>query len=544
VRTAERPAVNSLRARWSLAFALAALLPLAIVMLLLANRIRGAIRADAGERLSATLGMVQLRLRTDRDQIEHKLKLLGRDATLKRLYLVQSGGARDLADYLATQRFLLGLDFLAVTDTASTAIDPGEPPLALIASAAVIYQGQPVGRVRGGLALNQSYLEGLKQTSGVDLVIRDSTGRALATTLPGAEALVVAPGRSRRVTLGGRSYEARSQDLVLEGSARRGFTALVSTAEADRLVGTLQAACAALGLVSVALAIVLGMVWSWQLSRPVERLAAFATRIAGGQWDEPLSLSSVRELEALVRALDRMRRDLQQYRDRLRATERQAAWSQMARQVAHEIKNPLTPIAISVADLKRSYELQRPDFPEILARAARTIDDEVHGLKRLLDEFSALGSLPKPQPARFAVRELFSDLATLYGREVAAGRLRLSPPAGDDGWDADRAQLRQALVNLVKNGIEATAAGGRVEVSARVEGDALELAVADDGPGLDESQKSRLFVPEFTTKEGGSGLGLTMVERIVSDHGGSIQVESEPGRGTIFRLRFPRVREG
>jgi len=536
--------VNSLRARWSLAFALAALLPLAIVMLLLANRIRGAIRADAGERLSATLDMVQLRLRTDRDQIEHKLKLLGRDATLKRLYLVQFGGARDLADYLATQRFLLGLDFLAVTDTASTAVVPDEPPLALAASAPVIYQGRPVGRVRGGLALNQSYLEGLKQTSGVELVIRDSTGRAIATTLPGAEALVETPGRSQRVTLAGRSFEARSQDLVLEGGARRRFTALVSTAEADRVVGTLQAACAALGLVSVALAIVLGIVWSWQLSRPVERLAAFATRIAAGQWDEPLSLTSVRELEALVRALDRMRRDLQQYRARLRASERQAAWSQMARQVAHEIKNPLTPIAISIADLKRSYELQRPEFPEILARAARTIDDEVHGLKRLLDEFSALGSLPKPQPARFAVHELFSDLATLYGREVTTGRLRLTPPAGDDGWYADRAQLRQALVNLVKNGLEATEAGGRIEVSARVERDGLELAVADDGPGLDEAQKSRLFVPEFTTKPGGSGLGLTMVERIVSDHGGSIQVESEPGRGTIFRLRFPREREG
>src|SRR5262249_44138899 len=105
-------------------------------------------------------------------------------------------------------------------------------------------------------------------------------------------------------------------------------------------------------------------------------------------------------------------------------------WSQMARQVAHEIKNPLTPIAISVADLKRSYELQRPDFPEILARAARTIDDEVHGLKRMLDEFSSLGSLPRPQVAPFEVRELFSDLATLYGREITAGRLVLEPPDG------------------------------------------------------------------------------------------------------------------
>src|SRR5262249_25845652 len=109
-----KDSLKSLRARWSLAFALAALLPLAVVMLLLANRIRSAVRADAGDRLNTTLALLQLRLRTDRDQIEHKLQLLGRDPTLKRLYLVRTGGGRDLTDYLATQRFLLGLDFLSV----------------------------------------------------------------------------------------------------------------------------------------------------------------------------------------------------------------------------------------------------------------------------------------------------------------------------------------------------------------------------------------------------------------------------------------------
>ena len=134
-------------------------------------------------------------------------------------------------------------------------------------------------------------------------------------------------------------------------------------------------------MLGLALAVLLGLLWSSQVSRPVERLAAFSQRVAQGEWDEPLTLESVRELQTLVAALDRMRGDLRAYRERLVASERQAAWSQMARIVAHEVKNPLTPIAISIADLKRSFDQQRPDFPAILEQAVRTIGDEVDALQ-------------------------------------------------------------------------------------------------------------------------------------------------------------------
>ena len=534
--------MNSLRARWTLAFALAALVPLVIVMVLLASRIRATVRAEASARLEATLGVLRIRLRSDRDQIERKLELLGRDPTLKRLYLVPGGGDRDLLDFLATQRFLLGLDFLAVIDTAATS-GPNEPALSIGARAPVLYLGRPVAQVRGGVTLNQAYLEGLRQTSGVELVLRDTTGRAIASTLGGRES--VAPQsteRPARVRLTDGWFEARDQQLDLGEGARARITALLSTASADRTIGALQATCAVLGLLSVALAALLGAVWSWQLSRPVERLANFATRMARGESDPPLEPEPIRELETLVRALDRMRGDLAESRARLQASERQAAWSQMARAVAHEIKNPLTPIAVSVADLKRSYELHRPDFAEILNGAVRTIDDEVLHLKRLLNEFSALGSLPPPTPAACSARALCEDLGALYGHEIAAGRLAISAPADDPPWRADRGQIRQALVNLVKNGLEATEPSGHVRVAADADRGAIEWVVADDGPGLDESQKRRLFVPEFTTKPGGSGLGLTIVERIASDHGGAIRVESEPGRGTSFHLRLPLQR--
>jgi nitrogen fixation/metabolism regulation signal transduction histidine kinase len=206
--------------------------------------------------------------------------------------------------------------------------------------------------------------------------------------------------------------------------------------------------------------------------------------------------------------------------------------------VAHEIKNPLTPIAISVADLKRSYEQKRPDFPEILEQAARTVADEVETLRRLLQEFAEFGRFPAPRFARCRLADLLADLEALYAREIASGRLVVTCPDPDLEMQGDRGQIRQALVNLVKNGLEATESGGAVTISARRDGATLEIAVADSGPGLTADQRLNLFAPGFTTKAEGSGLGLTIVERIVSDHHGAVAVD-DTGHGTTFRIRLP-----
>jgi nitrogen fixation/metabolism regulation signal transduction histidine kinase len=215
----------------------------------------------------------------------------------------------------------------------------------------------------------------------------------------------------------------------------------------------------------------------------------------------------------------------------------------MARKVAHEIKNPLTPIAVSVADLKRSFEQKRADFPQILDQAVKTIADEVQILKHLLQEFSDFGRFPSPQFAPCRVSDLVTDLKTLYGRDVAEGRLTFSSPQSDLVFTADRGQLRQALVNLIKNALEATDGRGQVAVSVRHEGTTLEWAVTDTGPGLSAEEKAHLFVPYFTTKAQGSGLGLTIVERIVNDHRGTITVDSEERRGTTVRIRLPVEQE-
>jgi nitrogen fixation/metabolism regulation signal transduction histidine kinase len=321
------------------------------------------------------------------------------------------------------------------------------------------------------------------------------------------------------------------------------ITGLISTEAADRAILGLKITSALLALLGLGLAILLGTLWSSQISRPVEELADFSRKVAEGEWDQPLKVNSVKELETLVTALDRMRQDLKTYRERLVTSERHAAWSQMARKVAHEVKNPLTPIAISVSDLKRSYEQQRPDFPVILDQAVKTIGEEVERLKHMLQEFSEFGRLPAPEFKDCRLGDLFADLNALYAKDVQDKRLVLSRRDPNATFTADPSQLRQALVNLLQNALEAVNGTGQVTITANAEPDNIQISVSDNGPGLSPEQTKRLFSPGFTTKKTGSGLGLVMVERIVSDHRGTIKVDSHPGQGTTFTLRLPRIRE-
>jgi len=582
--------MRSLRSRLILGVAIVALVPLALSMYLLSRRIEDTVRDQASERLRAALATLQAGLSADGERIAAQLAILAKDPALKRLTLLRPAGGRDLIERLAEERFLLGLDFLQIADTsgagiadaAETAAARGEraalevkalpqrgahgpaiealadeSAMVLSASAPILYEGRPAALLRGGLALDAAFLTRLRSASGVELVLTNAAGRVLASTLGDSFAREASPdgGGTRiervgtaRVKVGGTSYWSRAIAInPRSGEAGIGadpltfprITGLAPTAAADRTIGALQLTSLLLGLLGLAVAIGLGVLWSSQVSRPVEQLAAASQRIARGEWDEPIRMRSVRELQTLVAAFERMRADLGDYRERLVTSERQAAWGQMARMVAHEIKNPLTPIAISVADLKRSFERDRADFPEILDQAVKTVAAEVDALKRILQEFSDFARLPPPQPAPFRLSELLAEIATLYGREVAAGRLALQSLERDIPFTADQGQMRQALVNLIQNGLDATAPDGRVAVSARAEAGTLEIAVSDTGPGLTPEGKAGLFVPGLTTKAHGSGLGLTIVQRIVNDHRGSIAVESEPGRGTTFRMRLP-----
>ena len=542
--------MNSLRLRLILAFSLLAIIPLAIAMVFLTARIQTMVRDQAAERLGSALGGIEEDIDAGGRQIAEKLQILARDPQLKRLYLLRPAGSRDLMEYLEERQVLLGLDFLSAADTGSSYTPTiekveGVGGFAMVARAPIRYQSAAVGSVQGGLLFDAAFLRRLGKTSGLDLVLRDSVGRVVATTLPEASAgsLAGTPG-VERTKVAGHTYLTWTVPLEVGSPPYATLMGLASTAVADRTIASLQLASLLLGLLGLGIAIPLAILWSSQISRPVERLAAFSDKLARGEWEEPIALHSVRELQTLVLALDRMRRDLQTYRDKLVTSERQAAWSQMARKVAHEVKNPLTPIAISIADLKRSYDLKRPDFPEILDQAVRTVGEEVETLRHLLQEFSDFARIPPPEMKPCTVTSILNDLEALYGHEVSAGRLTVTRPAREITFAADQGQIKQALINLIKNSLEALNGNGRVTVSARAAAEGLEISVSDSGPGLSQEQREHLFEPGFTTKAQGSGLGLTIVERIVNDHQGAVTVEPNADRGTTFRIRLPLGQEG
>jgi len=558
--------MRSLRSRLILGMSLLTLIPLAVTLALLTNRVQSIVRRDAAERLDRALGEVRGAVASNGAQLAEKLRILSNDPELKRLFLLRPG-SRELADYVAERQFLLGLDFLSLADTSGTVVSAsatpgkegadsanhliGEPAnsetpgivvladgnaLAMDAGVPIRYRNGVVGFLRGGLVLDRGLLARLGGSGGIELALGVRDGHVLASTLPHIGNRL--PQRAERVQVGNRSYLVRTVPLEREESSAL-LTGLASTDSADRILASVRIASAFLAILGLAIAILLAIAWSSQVSGPVERIAAFSDRLARGEWDEPLSVPSVRELDTLVAALDRMRRDLRAYRERIVVSERQAAWGQMARKVAHEIKNPLTPIAISVADLRRSFEAKRPDFPEILDQATRTVAEEVESLRRILQEFSDFARFPAPVFTPESASALLADLESLYTREITEERLRVSRPQPDLILLWDRAQMRQALINLVQNGLEALHGSGRVEVEARRAGDLLEIAVRTPGAELTPEQRANLFVPGFTTKPHGSGLGLTIAERIVHEHGGTILVDSEPGAGTTFRIQIP-----
>jgi two-component system nitrogen regulation sensor histidine kinase NtrY len=215
-----------------------------------------------------------------------------------------------------------------------------------------------------------------------------------------------------------------------------------------------------------------------------------------------------------------------------------AAWNEAARRIAHEIKNPLTPIQLAAERVLRKHE-QGQDVGPALEQGVRIIVREVESLKRMVDEFSRFARMPRPQPVEVDLAAMLGETVKLYrglkpGVEVEA---RVGEDAGF-AW-ADAEQLRGALINLLDNALEATEAPGRVEVRTERSDGRLSLQVADTGRGIPAHAKEKLFLPHFSTKGRGTGLGLAIVHRVVADHHGTIRVEDNQPRGTVFTIDLP-----
>jgi two-component system, NtrC family, nitrogen regulation sensor histidine kinase NtrY len=301
----------------------------------------------------------------------------------------------------------------------------------------------------------------------------------------------------------------------------------------------LDTAILAIGAMTLAAGLLFAILLSRGLAKPIVRLSEQARRVVTGD-PVPVEAHGGRELEQFAAAFNQAIADLVALRKRLAATERIAARREIARQVAHEIKNPLAPIRAAVETLRRLRDRHDPAFDDYFDEATRTVLAEVARIADIVREFTEFARLPPPNPAPMDLERAVRDVVGLH---ATAGPRILVSVSEIPELVADKNQLIQILTNLVQNALDAVASTKDPKVVveiARHDAHHIRLAVRDNGPGVAAEMRGRLFEPYATTKEHGTGLGLAIVERIVIEHGGEIRYGDAPGGGAEFTIVLPK----
>lgn len=320
------------------------------------------------------------------------------------------------------------------------------------------------------------------------------------------------------------------------------FEIVKSTRELEANLADIDRAIGILAIIAAVVAFLVAVVLARSISRPLAVLAQEAGKVAAGE-ARPIRARGSREVRELAAAFDRMIEDLAVTRRRLAAASRVAAWREVARRVAHEVKNPLAPIRAAVETLRRLRAREDPRFDEYFDEATRTVLDEVHRISNIVTEFTRFARLPPPRPQDVDVEELARHVVRVH--EAAAGDVRLSYVAQRRAPTirADRDQIIQVLTNLVQNALDAVkeVSSGAVTLTTDADGHWVSFTVADNGPGVAPEIVGRLFEPYATTKSSGTGLGLAIAQRIAYEHNGELSYigASANGKGAVFRLVLP-----
>jgi nitrogen fixation/metabolism regulation signal transduction histidine kinase len=294
-----------------------------------------------------------------------------------------------------------------------------------------------------------------------------------------------------------------------------------------------------LSLVLVALvgAYVLSARVSGYLAKPVAALSRAAAGIAAGDFKQQVSVSARDELGTLVESFNRMAAQLDQITAQLAQTERVAAWRQVARRFAHELKNPLQPILVSLYRIE--HQLKGTDQWEQVREPLQAAGEEVKHLTSLAERFSTLAKLPPPKLERLNLNDLVQSVFQLYTEKLRSFEPRLDLPTETTWVVTDAAYVREAIHNLLRNAIDACLEGDRISLTLTRNEATAAIAVIDTGTGMDEKTLASARLPYFTTKAKGNGLGLAIVERSMAELGGQLRVESKQGKGTTVTLVLP-----
>jgi nitrogen fixation/metabolism regulation signal transduction histidine kinase len=265
-------------------------------------------------------------------------------------------------------------------------------------------------------------------------------------------------------------------------------------------------------------------------------------RIGLGRSNEKIEWKREDEIGSLIAEYNRMVDELERSADLLARSERESAWREMAKQVAHEIKNPLTPMKLSVQYLKKAWDEDMPDFNERLNRISKTLIEQIDSLSAIATEFSDFAKMPSSKRVKVDLKDSIKSAIDLFKdiENVLFSTHFLEEQ--DYIVLADKKQMMRVFTNLIKNSVQAIGkdSEGRIQIRISVAGDLFRIEVADNGAGMSEEIASKIFSPSFTTKSSGMGLGLTMVKSIINDAGGEISFQSEEGTGASFIILIPK----
>jgi signal transduction histidine kinase len=314
--------------------------------------------------------------------------------------------------------------------------------------------------------------------------------------------------------------------------------------EIDEQLDTLDRRALLAALLFILAGAGLGYRMAERISDPVNRLTRATRRIARGDLDARIAATSSDELRRLVEAFNNMAADLQRQRGELERTNRLEAWAEMARQVAHEIKNPLTPIQLNAEHLRRVHADRGEPLSPVLQECVATILTQVKLLRQIASEFSSFASSPTAKPVEVDVAALLHEIVDPY-RAGLDGRIRLDVtiPSTLPAVFVDRNLISRSLTNIVENALHAMPGSGTLAVAAQVDNGQVRIRVSDTGVGMDEEALARAFEPYFSTKASGTGLGLPIAKRNVELSGGTIAVQSVRDQGTTVEISLPALRQ-
>ena len=324
--------------------------------------------------------------------------------------------------------------------------------------------------------------------------------------------------------------------VLLIGNSRRPYV------ELRQQIRSVALLCGGGGIL---LAILLSGWAAARVTRPVEQLAQAAREVASGNWKAKANVTSSDELGELAESFNRMTRELLAQREHLVQAERVAAWRELARRLAHELKNPLFPLQLTVENLMRARQQSPQQFEEIFQESSATLLAEIANLKAIISRFSEFSRMPQPQLQKIQLNDIALNVVRLFQSQFRSPdrppmecKLDLAEPMEPIAADSDL--LHRALSNLVLNAMDAMPEGGTLTLRTHQNRDFSYIEVSDAGTGLLPEECERLFTPYYTSKPHGTGLGLAIVQSVISDHGGRISVRSELGKGTTFVIELPR----